>query len=92
MGILHLKEAGQVKLKLLEERGMPGGAREILTSEDLHCSLMFKIWITLHKNKCLPLSLLWTGQSTLSKAAPAWLCLVQCPPQAQPQQELVLWL
>lgn len=29
-----------------------------LTSEDLHCSLMFKIWLVHHKNKFLPLSFL----------------------------------
>lgn len=72
MGILHLKEAGQVEQKLLEERAMSGGARESLISEDLHCSLMFKIWITLHKNNFLPLSLLCEEElDTLSKAAPA---------------------
>lgn len=56
---------------------MSGGDREILTSDDLHCSLMFKIWITFHKNKFLPLSLLceeeldrliYPGQSSPSPA------------------------
>lgn len=54
MGTLHLKEA---EIKTV------GGKRYVwrfwgdpLTSEDLHGSLMF-IWLTLHKNKFLPLSL-----------------------------------
>lgn len=43
----------------MEERDMSRARRrDLLTSEDLHCSLMFKLWLIYHKNKFFPLSLL----------------------------------
>lgn len=56
-----------------------GWWRDPLTSEDFHCSLMFKIWLVHHKNKFLPLSFLcveeldrstYSGKSSPSPTLP----------------------
>lgn len=59
---------------------MSGGAGKILTSEDLHHSLMFKIWITLHKNKFCLLSLLY--EEELDRSI--------CPGQSSPSSSLTV--
>lgn len=59
MGIIHLKGSWPGEIKTVEgKRYVWRCWGDPLTSEDLHCSLMLKIWLTLHKNKLLPLSLL----------------------------------